>query len=136
MKLLDVKVKRGPERGNDHYLVKTKITLPYKKKTKGKETTDTSPIKAEAIHNAAYEALGEEKHKKKNTNFWWSEELEKIKERKQMETKHLKDKIKYKQEKAKFKRKALEEKNKQWKKRCKELENISTEGDPQNHGNL
>lgn len=81
-----------------------------------------------AIHDAALEALGEEDKKTKRTNFWWSKELEELKEQKQkqylkwLQTGDVSDQITYKQDRARFKKKILEQKNMQWEKRCHDLE--------------
>lgn len=80
------------------------------------------------IHEAAKEAIGEKiKQKRKDTPYWWNEDIEKEITQKRdlylryLQTKDLQDKINYKHAQAKVRKMIIKEKNNTWEQMCNRI---------------
>nr|CAI5855844.1 unnamed protein product [Callosobruchus analis] len=81
-----------------------------------------------AVHDAAFEALGEENRTDRNREYWWNEEVEKlVTEKKHMYNKWLatndpSNQRQYQEKRREIKQRVCETKNKQWEESCARVE--------------
>ncbi|XP_056644815.1 craniofacial development protein 2-like [Diorhabda sublineata] len=91
-------------------------------------TDNLTKVVIDSIHKAAKEALGYKEMKKRTRNYWWTEQLQNLKEQKQrlyhtwLSTKKAEHKEQYSEAVSKFKTAAIEAKNLSWENKCKELD--------------
>lgn len=170
-KVEDIRVYRGAECNSDHYLLRSKLYLPFVNKTQPTDVQDT-PFSIQipkyklhlltdpsinflykfrlsgklsnidytstqslydgivrAIHEAAYESLGEAgSDKGKISDIWWNSSVEKrIREkenayRKWLSTQDDDDKKMYSQISRETKKEIIKAKNAAWEKKCEEID--------------